>query len=136
MTNVRETVWTLVKKKELECGIRLSFPYPNWRFNIVIDVLNTGRPPSPPRQLILLWQVSRELCRRAIPLTWSNYGYDGLLRRRFLVRHAIQAGTRDSAWEASPGSVPRESSVGAEIRTRIVSHPILSRHATLLPKSK
>ena len=36
------------KKKELECGIRLSFPYPNWRFNIVIDVLNTGSPPSPP----------------------------------------------------------------------------------------
>ena len=59
MTNVRETVWTLVKKKELECGIRLSFPYPNWRFNIVIDVLNTGSPPlpSPPLQLILLWQV-------------------------------------------------------------------------------
>ena len=47
MTNVRETVWTLVKKKELECGIRLSFPYPNWRFNIVIDVLNTGSPPPP-----------------------------------------------------------------------------------------
>ena len=36
------------EKKKLECGIRLSFPYPNWRFCIVIDVLNTGSPPPPP----------------------------------------------------------------------------------------
>ena len=41
---------------------------------ILLFMFWTREDPPPPPQLILLWQVSRELCRRAIPLTWSNYG--------------------------------------------------------------